>query len=1275
MPRLYITVIVSLWAGLSLQPLFGQTTSSVRRAEWSELLPSVQTRGMLGFYTRLLPDSLGFVWIGTPQGLVRRDQSNQEVLLTAKDGLLLDTVADIFEDSRGQIWLGYNVQFGARQTGVSTWDGTGVHTVLSVAQDPQWIAESGDFVEDLSHHRVYFHINFKLCFANTDGSAPSCISDATTGPDLRGISVASDGSRIWMISRTEIVEVDADQLHVTCRYDLSALKLNQTTDDEISSHTADHEGHLVVASWSGRVRAVSDGDIQTVFEPGSTLSERIRFLGYDGKGRLVAGSDSGFSWISAGSRVNIPTDDASRSVGGDSAFVDQRARIWARDTRSVYLLDGDRIVRSFDAPSLIDDDRLELLGVGASGLAVAITTTGKLYKEALPAFDYVRPFKGEYLSQTLTPGQGATDFWGLCEKAGVFRYDPTNGELTEVDLRSPSEEFIGRRIGRFGTKGIWLTANGRALALIDRRQYHLSRKDNNKAEWTEGVGATDALALQTAVTASDGVVWLAGADGVWISRPGLFPSAERLADSPSGETLLATSSRVWLVDRAKAHWWAPANTPTPTFTKAFVGPSNAGAAQAVLEEKPDVFWFGWPRGAKVWRLSGDRVEDLTPGKFEDFSHVEFIQKTKRSSVWVGFGGWPGTFDVSLARYASSGTVALGKGTPVAGRLARSMTEDNDGNLWFGMEELGVVRAGPDTKDGSGIQLFGTDSGLPSLNYLQVYFDPVSSILWVATLKGLFELADSHWVLVPGSDRYPDARWGSIDGMGSIASGDVWFYGSGGIVLGRRGQTAPTLVADGTRIQDFPFGYYVAAKGASFDAKSENLEYAISIDRAGWSPWRHRNWWLLPVWSLALGPHEIAIRARDPSTNGESEALVTRISATSADRIVTGAVLILFLMAITIPMLVFRTALIFYLRRRFGAAWRFVDVPATLEMRLSIRDQSEVIIAVTDRSHAASTSFFETSTSVQVSQLTSVAAHATMLNDGTPERSRDYALELRRALGWTPKLDTLAFQSGASIQFLLDETLGDNLFELLSQGNRTDDRVLGQSAAMGRLFLGDVIGTPALSSAARLRAIIVADPDGTLPAAAQEGRKLGAMFRRRGIDAKQLGGQETGFEQFEQELRRGSTPTIVHFAGHVRRTADKQSLRFRNADVSADDFVRVCRDTRSTALVFLNGCASAGSGTGWLGANLGSMFIRSGIPFVGTTWEVKDDVALDFAERFYDSFLPPPLANGGQTLGLALLHARQKLAAKLWYNHIYFGKVGYRLDLTRAPRKLSEDATD
>ena len=55
------------------------------------------------------------------------------------------------------------------------------------------------------------------------------------------------------------------------------------------------------------------------------------------------------------------------------------------------------------------------------------------------------------LPQTLQCQHSQKHFWGLCEKAGVFRYDPTNGELTEIDLRSPSEEFIGRRIGRFGT--------------------------------------------------------------------------------------------------------------------------------------------------------------------------------------------------------------------------------------------------------------------------------------------------------------------------------------------------------------------------------------------------------------------------------------------------------------------------------------------------------------------------------------------------------------------------------------------------------------------------------------------------------------------------------------------------------------------------------------------------------------------------------------------------------------------------------------------------------
>ncbi|HMA36713.1 MAG TPA: CHAT domain-containing protein, partial [Chloroflexia bacterium] len=120
--------------------------------------------------------------------------------------------------------------------------------------------------------------------------------------------------------------------------------------------------------------------------------------------------------------------------------------------------------------------------------------------------------------------------------------------------------------------------------------------------------------------------------------------------------------------------------------------------------------------------------------------------------------------------------------------------------------------------------------------------------------------------------------------------------------------------------------------------------------------------------------------------------------------------------------------------------------------------------------------------------------------------------------------------------------------------------------------------------------------------------------------------------------------LFHFATHgsFDATAPTQAaLLIGTSRLTADDVAGPdLRDglTRSAPLVFLNAChsgreAPALSGIGgWVDKLL--RFGCSG--FVGTNWEVQDELAAQFAIHFYD------LLRAGQTFGAACREARQQI---------------------------------
>ncbi|MBX3051273.1 MAG: CHAT domain-containing protein [Caldilineaceae bacterium] len=144
--------------------------------------------------------------------------------------------------------------------------------------------------------------------------------------------------------------------------------------------------------------------------------------------------------------------------------------------------------------------------------------------------------------------------------------------------------------------------------------------------------------------------------------------------------------------------------------------------------------------------------------------------------------------------------------------------------------------------------------------------------------------------------------------------------------------------------------------------------------------------------------------------------------------------------------------------------------------------------------------------------------------------------------------------------------------------------------------------------------------------------------------------------------------LLHFSTHGsvnRESIDGSSILLDdNKELRADDLVgeAVFGMRKLRPFIFMNTCHGARMGFslaglgGWAGQMINQM--KAGV-FVGALWEVNDDLAADFALRFYTEL------QSGQTLGLAFHTARQGIREKApanstWLAYTLYGDPNIRI---------------
>jgi class 3 adenylate cyclase/CHAT domain-containing protein/tetratricopeptide (TPR) repeat protein len=263
---------------------------------------------------------------------------------------------------------------------------------------------------------------------------------------------------------------------------------------------------------------------------------------------------------------------------------------------------------------------------------------------------------------------------------------------------------------------------------------------------------------------------------------------------------------------------------------------------------------------------------------------------------------------------------------------------------------------------------------------------------------------------------------------------------------------------------------------------------------------------------------------------------------------------------------------------------------------------------------------------------------------------------------TPHIqEKLRSSTATDLLLYIDDALVQMPWELLFDGHTFLCR---------RFSMGRIVSTqqPLVAGQERhqertIKMLIVADPQGDLEAAAQEGRTI----------AHELAAEARGFE-LDLRSTRVSTPDIkaslaqcdmLHYAGHADYDLSEPAYsgwRLADGKLTARDILQTGKTAPTPALVFCNACRS-GQTEAWTISQeaeqgiygLANAFLLAGAQhYIGTFWEIPDQPSCTFAIDFYRA-----LARGTR-VGEALRSARQALAERygedsvVWASYVLYG---------------------
>jgi ligand-binding sensor domain-containing protein/class 3 adenylate cyclase len=573
------------------------------------------------------------------------------------------------------------------------------------------------------------------------------------------------------------------------------------------------DGTLWVGTNTEGLFAYRDGRFQAYGKEEGLPDLSIRALGYDGKGRLWAGTAGGVAVLENGrfttSPDNVglstffsPLGDGTLLMGSNkpglwqtsgthlvpylpqlfspgqalagvpvsSAFVDRRNQLWlGSGAGRILVVSGNEVVRTIEPEALKGATVKDFLADRDGTLWVA--TDKGLFSDR--GDDFVG-----YTEDNGLPNNSVTSlwqdlegsFWVGSERGGLVKFSP--GKFINVTQREGLAGNAVNAVVEDGQGTVWVGSDQGLSVLPSRGAAPAADKERQKAvdKVLADLGKTRIRQIRLD---SQGVLWFAT-----YSDQGLYAFDGRKSWTVTQKDGLPVNRvRLSLEDRRGRLW---------------IGTS----AGLVLRQNGVTTTFGRDQGLK---------NDFILSLFEDAA----------GAIWIGLDGG-GAARLNPDGTLESWTTADG----LAGNVVFRFFADNVGRLWIGTSDGLSLALPPSTTSGkTTFRNYHTTDGLVSDSVYQVLQEANGGPLWLVTSRGL-QIVSAEALAAPGHglDRGASRVLDRLDGLAGQPSSNAWaFQNAQGVLY------VPTIgglsIYNPQSVSRNPTPPPVLLEGLTFDDKS------------------------------------------------------------------------------------------------------------------------------------------------------------------------------------------------------------------------------------------------------------------------------------------------------------------------------------------------------------------------------------------------------------------------------------------------------------------------
>ena len=644
-------------------------------------------------------DKTGNLWLGTYGGGVSKYDGKSFINFTTAQGLANNNVVSITEDKTGNLW------FGTYGGGVSKYDGksfTNFTTALGLANNT---------VLNITEDKIG-----NLWFGTYGG----------------GVS-KYDGNRVDAIERGDTIAQRTQQDLKRINGKLVKSFTNFTTAQGLTNNTVrsiieDKTGNLWFGTFGGGVSKY-DGNRVEAIERGDTIAQRTQQDLEKINGKLVK------------TFTNFTTADGLANNTVFSIIEDKVGNLWfGTDGGGVSKYDGNRVESIERGDTIAQRTQQDLKKIN-----------GKLVKS--------------FTNFTTADGLANNTVFSITEdKTGNFWFGTDGGGVSKYD---------GKSFTNFTTaQGL---ANNTVWSITEDKTGNLwFGTDGGGVSKYEGISFTNfttdqGLANNTVFSITEdktGNLWF-GTDGGGVSKY----DGNRVEAIARGDKMAQRTQQ----DLKKING---------KLVKSFINFTTAqGLANNTIlnitEDKTGNLWFG-TQGGGISKYDGNRVDAIERGdtiaqqtqqdlkkingklvkSFTNFTTAQGLTNNNVRCIFEDKIGnlWFGTYGGGVSKYDGNRVEAIERGDTIAQRTqqnlkkingklvksytnfttaqglannnVRSITEDKDGNLWFGTQGGGVSKY-----DGKTFTNFTTAQGLANNNVFSITEDKTGN-LWFGTQNGL-----------------------------------------------------------------------------------------------------------------------------------------------------------------------------------------------------------------------------------------------------------------------------------------------------------------------------------------------------------------------------------------------------------------------------------------------------------------------------------------------------------------------------------------------------------